>query len=430
MRKKLFVSAGLSALVSFCGVAQMQEELPKKTKKELAKQPPVTVQTAIGTLELPSPFSTKSVEKNSEIVPWPSGQMPIAPKGFKVSKFAEDLDHPRRSYVAPGGTDIFVVESDDAKKSANRITLFKDANMDGKPEKRFVFAEGLNQPYGMLILDGYFYVANVDAIKRWPYRKGMTTLEGEGELIKELPAGGYNHHWTRNLIASKDGKKLVVTVGSSSNAGEHGMDKEERRANILMMDPDGNNEIVYAAGLRNPVGMDYNPITGELWTAVNERDKLGDNLVPDYVTSVKQGGWYGWPYSYYGNIKDPRWHKEPHKDMVAKAIIPDVPVGSHTASLGITFYNKDQFPKRYKNGAFVGQHGSWNRSNFAGYKVLFIPFDNSGKPQQPEDFLTGFIASEDGSKVYGRPVGVTTLPNGDLLVNDDNGGVVWRVSAE
>ena len=208
------------------------------------------------------------------------------------------------------------------------------------------------------------------------------------------------------------------------------MDKEERRANILMMDPDGNNEIVYAAGLRNPVGMDYNPITGELWTAVNERDKLGDNLVPDYVTSVKQGGWYGWPYSYYGNIKDPRWHKEPHKDMVAKAIIPDVPVGSHTASLGITFYNKDQFPKRYKNGAFVGQHGSWNRSNFAGYKVLFIPFDNSGKPQQPEDFLTGFIASEDGSKVYGRPVGVTTLPNGDLLVNDDNGGVVWRVSAE
>ena len=181
MRKKLFVSAGLSALVSFCGVAQMQEELSKKAKKELAKQPPVTVQTAIGTLELPSPFSTKSVEKSSEIVPWPSGQMPIAPKGFKVSKFAEDLDHPRRSYVAPGGTDIFVVESDDAKKSANRITLFKDANMDGKPEERFVFAEGLNQPYGMLILDGYFYVANVDAIKRWSYRKGMTTLEGEGE---------------------------------------------------------------------------------------------------------------------------------------------------------------------------------------------------------------------------------------------------------
>ncbi|MCL6219781.1 PQQ-dependent sugar dehydrogenase [Zunongwangia pacifica] len=430
MRKKLFLNAGLSLLTGISGIAQMQEDLPEKMKQELAKQPPVKVETAVGTLELPSPFSTKSVENNSKIVPWPAGQMPTAPGGFKVTKFAEELDHPRRSYVAPSGKDIFVVESDDAKKSANRITLFRDVNKDGKPEERFVFAENLNQPYGMLILDNYFYVANVDAIKRWPYQEGMTALEGKGELIKELPAGGYNHHWTRNLIASKDGKKLLVTVGSSSNAGEHGMDKEERRANILMMDPDGSNEIVYAAGLRNPVGMDYNAITGELWTAVNERDKLGDNLVPDYVTSVKQGGWYGWPYSYYGDIKDPRWHKEPHNEMVEKAIIPDVPVGSHTASLGITFYDKDQFPAKYKNGAFIGQHGSWNRSNFSGYKVVFIPFDEKGKPQQPEDFLTGFIASEDGSKVYGRPVGVTTLPNGDLLVNDDNGGVVWRVSAE
>ncbi|SFC50796.1 hypothetical protein SAMN04487907_10533 [Zunongwangia mangrovi] len=430
MKKKTILSVCLSTLIGFSGIAQMQEELPKKMKKELAKQPPVTVQTTVGPLELPSPFSTESVEKRSEIVPWPEGQMPTAPAGFKVSKFAEDLDHPRRSYVAPNGKDIFVVESDDAKKSANRITLFRDANKDGKPEERFIFAEDLNQPYGMLILDGYFYVANVDAIKRWSYKEGMMSLEGEGELVKELPAGGYNHHWTRNLIASKDGNKLVVTVGSSSNAGEHGMEKEKRRANVLMMDPDGSNEIVYAAGLRNPVGVDYNPITGELWAAVNERDKIGDNLVPDYVTSVKQGGWYGWPYSYYGDIKDPRWHKEPHNDMVEKAIIPDVPVGSHTASLGITFYDKNQFPEKYKNGAFVGQHGSWNRSNFAGYKVLFIPFDANGKPQQPEDFLTGFIANEDGSKVYGRPVGVTTLPNGDLLVNDDNGGVVWRVSAE
>lgn len=428
--KKKIISVGLLTFIGFSGLAQMQENLSKKKMKELAEQPSVTVQTTVGALELPSPFSSESVEKQSEIVPWPEGKMPKAPKGFTVSKFAEDLEHPRRSYVAPDGKDIFVVESDDAKKSANRITLFRDTNQDGKPEERFVFAEDLNQPYGMLILDDYFYVANVDAIKRWPYREGMTSLEGEGELVKELPAGGYNHHWTRNLIASKDGKKLVVTVGSSSNAGEHGMEKEERRANILMMDPDGSNEIVYAAGIRNPVGVDYNPITGELWAAVNERDKLGDNLVPDYVTSVKKDGWYGWPYSYYGNIKDPRWYKEPHNDKVAKAIIPDVPVGSHTASLGLAFYDKDQFPERFKNGAFVGQHGSWNRSNFAGYKVIFIPFDSNGKPQRPEDFLTGFIASEDGSKVYGRPVGVTTLPNGDLLVNDDNGGVIWRVSAQ
>ncbi|MDN3596565.1 PQQ-dependent sugar dehydrogenase [Zunongwangia endophytica] len=428
--KKKIISVGLLTFIGFSGFAQMQENLSKKKKKELADQPSVTVETTVGSLELPSPYSSESVEKNSQIVPWPEGKMPVAPKGFTVSKFAEGLDHPRRSYVAPNRKDIFVVESDDAKKSANRITLLRDANRDGKPEERFVFAEDLNQPYGMLILDGYFYVANVDAIKRWSYKDGMTALEGKGEMVKELPAGGYNHHWTRNLIASKDGKKLVVTVGSSSNAGEHGMEKEKRRANVLMMDPDGSNEVVFAAGLRNPVGVDYNPITGELWAAVNERDKLGDNLVPDYVTSVKQGGWYGWPYSYYGDIKDPRWHKEPHNDMVEKAIIPDVPVGSHTASLGIAFYDKDKFPAHYKNGAFVGQHGSWNRSNFAGYKVIFIPFDENGKPQQPEDFLTGFIASDDGSKVYGRPVGVTTLPNGDLLVNDDNGGVVWRVSAE
>lgn len=282
----------------------------------------------------------------------------------------------------------------------------------------------------MLIMDGYFYVANVDAIKRWPYKPEMTSLKGEGEMVKELPAGGYNHHWTRNLIASKDGKQLVVTVGSSSNAGEHGMEKEKRRANILIMDPDGANEKVFAAGLRNPVGVDYNPITGELWAAVNERDKLGDNLVPDYVTSVQENGWYGWPYSYFGAIKDPRWYKEPHEEMVGKAIVPDVPVGAHTASLGLAFYDKDAFPKYYQNGAFVGQHGSWNRSNFAGYKVLFIPFDENGKPQPPEDFLTGFIASDDGSKVYGRPVGISVLPNGDLLVNDDNGGVIWKVSAK
>jgi hypothetical protein len=258
----------------------------------------------------------------------------------------------------------------------------------------------------------------------------MTTLEGRGELIRELPAGGYNHHWTRNMIAHKDGDKLLVTVGSSSNVGEHGMDKEVRRANILVMNPDGTNEQVYAAGLRNPVGMDYNPITGELWTAVNERDKIGNNLVPDYATSVQEGGWYGWPYSYFGSIKDPRWADDPHEEMVEKAIIPDVPLGSHTASLGMAFYDQTSFPEHYHNGAFIGQHGSWNRAEFAGYKVVFIPFDEAGRPQPPEDFMTGFIADEGENEVYGRPVGIGVLPNGDLLVCDDDGGVIWRVSAE
>jgi len=242
--------------------------------------------------------------------------------------------------------------------------------------------------------------------------------------------GGYNHHWTRNILAGPNNDKIYITVGSSSNVGEHGMKKEERRANIIEINPDGSGEKIYAAGLRNPVGIDWNPITGELWTAVNERDKIGNNLVPDYVTSVKEGGWYGWPYSYFGDIKDPRWANDPHLEMVEKSIVPDVEVGPHTASLGFTFYKKNSFPQKYHNGAFVGQHGSWNRANFSGYKVLFIPFDEEGNPKQPEDFLTGFIADDDSSEVYGRPVGVTTLPDGSLLVNDDDGGVIWRVSAE
>jgi glucose/arabinose dehydrogenase len=207
------------------------------------------------------------------------------------------------------------------------------------------------------------------------------------------------------------------------------MDKEVRRANILEINPDGTGEKVYASGLRNPVGMDWNPITGKLWTAVNERDELGDNLVPDYATSVKEGGWYGWPYSYYGQIKDPRWKDEPHQEMVNKTIIPDVPLGSHTASLGIEFYTSDAFPSKYRNGAFIGQHGSWNRSKLAGYKVVFIPFDENGNPQKPEDFLTGFIANGDGTEVYGRPVGVTQAHDGSLLVNDDDGGIIWRITA-
>ncbi|TPE46347.1 PQQ-dependent sugar dehydrogenase [Pontibacter mangrovi] len=388
-----------------------------------------TVATATNqSLQLPAPDTTSSAEKRSQTIGWPDGKTPTAPNGFTVTAFAADLKHPRRIYIAPN-KDIFVVESDDEEKSANRITLFRDTNQDGKPDVREVFLEDLKQPYGMLVLNGYFYVANTDALLRFPYKEGQTKITGKGEKLLDLPAGGYNHHWTRNLIASPDGSKIYVSVGSASNVGEYGMEEEERRANILEINPDGSGERVYASGLRNPVGMDWEPSSGTLWTVVNERDELGDELVPDYLTSVKEGAFYGWPFSYFGQNIDPR-RKGERPDLVQKAIVPDVPLGSHTASLGLEFYEGNSFPGKYKNGAFVGQHGSWNRSEFAGYKVVFVPFQG-GKPSGDyEDFLTGFIADASKNQVYGRPVGVAELPDGSLLVADDEGNTIWRVAAQ
>src|SRR5690554_3227937 len=414
----------LSLILSLSILGCRSQKLPD-AKAEYDKS--TTVETAIGSLTLPSPYAEKSKVKVSKVVGWEEGQTPIAPEGFTVKLFAKDLDNPRWSYVGPNN-DIFVAEAS-TRNSANRIALFRDSDGDGIYEKRIVFAEGLNSNFGMLILNGYFYVANTDGLYRWPYTEGADKLEGEGEKILELPAGGYNNHWTRNLIANEAGTKIYVSVGSASNVGEHGMEVENRRAAILEINPDGTGEKIFASGIRNPVGMGWNPVTGELWTAVNERDELGDNLVPDYLTSVKEGGFYGWPFSYYGQVKDPRWMDDPHEELVSKAIIPDVPMGNHTASLGLAFYTADQFPEKYRNGAFVGQRGSWNHSEFAGYKVAFVPFTN-GKPGQPEDFLTGFILNGDGSKVYGRPVGVTLLPVGSLLVMDDAAGVIWQVSAK
>ncbi|MBW2961730.1 sorbosone dehydrogenase family protein [Mesonia sp. JHPTF-M18] len=407
-----------------------ERKLSNETKNKIAKDSSyTTVTTAIGALSLPPAFNTESVRMQSKIINWKEGETPSAPKGFTVERFADSLEHPRWTYIADNG-DYFVVESNDAKRSANRITLFRDENKNGLPDEKFTFLENLNQPFGMLIIDSYFYVANVDGLVRFPYQEGQTKIIASPEKVIDLPAGGYNHHWTRNIITNKDKSKIYITVGSSSNVGEHGMEKEERRANVLEINLDGSGERVYAAGLRNPVGIDWNPITGELWAAVNERDKLGDHLVPDYATSVKENGWYGWPYSYYGQIKDPRWKDEPHQELVNQAIIPDVPLGSHTASLGLEFYTSNKFPEKYKNGAFIGQHGSWNRSKLAGYKVVFIPFDEEGSPKTPEDFLTGFIANENGTDVHGRPVGVTQTPDGALLVNDDDAGIVWRVAFE
>lgn len=395
-------------------------------KKALSEQEADTVQTATGPLILPAPYSSESITNQSKMLDWPEDQTPKAPNGFEVSLFAKDLKNPRYSYLAPNG-DLFVVESN-TKGSADRITIFQDANKDGDYENREIFLEGLNQPFGMLILDNTFYVANTDGLYRFPYSEGQEKIEVDGEKIVNLPAGGYNNHWTRNLIANAEGTKIYISVGSASNAAEHGMEEEIRRACILEVNPDGSGEVIFASGLRNPVGMDWNPETGELWTAVNERDKLGNNLVPDYITSVKRDGFYGWPYSYFGQIPDPRMEGE-GDSLVAKAIVPDVPVGSHTASLGLVFYDGEQFPEKYRNGAFVGQHGSWNRAELSGYKVLFVPFEN-GKPSgEPEDFVTGFIADEEKSEVYGRPVGVTVLPDGSLLVNDDSGNTLWKITA-
>lgn len=401
-------------------------QVKKEDKEVLANQPDKIVKTAVGNLTLPPPYSTESKTNHSRVIDFPKGKTPIAPEGFTVTKFADGLINPRSSYIGPNN-DIFVVESG-TRASKNQITVFRDTDKDGKFETREVFLNNLNKPFGMLILKNFFYVANTDGLYRYPYTNSPLKLETKGVKILELPAGGYNNHWTRNLIANADGSKIYISVGSGSNVGENGMDKEVRRANILEINPDGSGEKIYAAGLRNPVGMDWNPVNNELWTAVNERDELGEDLVPDYITSVKRGGFYGWPYSYYGNILDPRLKGE-GKDLASKAIIPDVSVGAHTASLGLAFYDKKSFPAKYWNGIFVGQHGSWNRAKISGYKVVFVPFANGKPTGKPEDFLTGFIADEAKAEVYGRPVAVTVMKDGSLLVNDDSGNTIWKVTA-
>ncbi len=405
--------------------------------------------------KLPPPFDSKSVVKHPKVIGWPDGKMPTAPDGFTVSLYAEKFDSPRWLYVLPNG-DILVAEArtlppkkdkPDAEKtdkdkehekgmkesktvtgtSANRITLLRDADKDGKPEVRETFLEGLNQPFGMAVIGDDLFVANTDSVVRFPYKSGDTKITAKGTTVLHLPLGGYNNHWTRNLLASADGKKVYVSVGSASNVGEKGMKEEFLRACILEVNPDGTGLREFGGGLRNPVGMAWEPTTKALWTAVNERDELGDELVPDYMTSVTDGGFYGWPYSYYGATEDPR-RKGERPDLVKKALVPDVPLGAHTASLGLCFYTAEAFPAKYRGGAFVGQRGSWNRSQFNGYRVAFVPF-NGGKPAgPPEDFLTGFIANE--SDVYGRPVCTCVAPDGALLVTDDVTDRIWRVAAK
>jgi glucose/arabinose dehydrogenase len=378
---------------------------------------------------------------------WVEGQKPAPGAGFEVAKFAGGLDHPRWLYTLPNG-DVLVAETDDPPKpndgkgikgwfmkffmweatgsdrSANRITLLRDADGDGVAEVKKVFLKGLNSPFGMALVGNDLYVADTDAVLRFPYKDGATEITEPGTKLVDLPAGKINHHWTKNIIASKDGRKLYATVGSNSNVGENGIDKEKNRAAILEIDITSGKWREFATGLRNANGMGWQPATGELWTVVNERDELGNDLVPDYLTSVKDGAFYGWPYSYFGQHVDDRVNPQ-KPDLVAKAIAPDYGLGAHTASLGLTFYEGTLLPERYRGGAFIGQHGSWNREPRAGYKVIFVPFADGRPSGPPEDVLGGFV-DKDGN-APGRPVGVVVDKTGALLVADDVGNTIWRV---
>jgi glucose/arabinose dehydrogenase len=416
------------------------------TGAAVAQQPSAEMSGIGSNPPLPQPLPNSSAEKYSHVVGWPPNRTPSAPPGFKVSAFASGLDSPRWVYVLPNG-DVLVAEARSHPKSdapaphregmiragsvgvsANRITLLRDSDRDGVAETRSVLLEHLNQPFGMALVGDTLFVANTDGVMRFPYKDGQTRIDAPGNIILPLPSGGYNNHWTRNLLASRDGGKLYVTVGSASNAGEYGLDREIRRANILEINLDGSGERIFAAGLRNPNGMGWEPTTGALWTAVNERDGLGDDLVPDYITSVRENGFYGWPYSYFGQNKDPvQGDKRP--DLVARAIAPDYALGSHTASLGLVFYRGAGFPERYRGGAFVAQRGSWNRSRFSGYRVVFVPFRDGTPAGPPEDFLTGFMANAQTGEVHGRPVGLAVTADGFLLVADDAGNTVWRVQS-
>lgn len=378
---------------------------------------------------------------------WPDGAKPAAAAGLSVNAYANGLDHPRWLLVLPNG-DVLVAETNAPPRpdegrgvkswiyrtvqgwagagvpSANRITLLRDANKDGVAETRTVFLQGLNSPFGMALVGRDLYVANTDAVLRFPYVEGESQITAPGVKVADLPAGPLNHHWTKSLIASQDGSRLYVTVGSNSNVAENGLDKEERRAAILEIDPATGQSRIFASGLRNPNGMAWQPETGALWTVVNERDELGSDLVPDYLTSVKDGGFYGWPFSYFGQHVDARVPQNP--DMVAKAIVPDYAVGNHTASLGLAFSQGTLLPEQYRQGAFIGQHGSWNRKPRSGYKVIFVPFAEGRPAGQPVDILTGFVNAE--GKALGRPVGVAIDRGGALLVADDVGNTVWRVA--
>jgi len=400
---------------------------------------------------LPPPHPTLIPTVNiAHAAGWPPGRAPTAAPGLTVSAYAASLDHPRWLHVLPNG-DVLVAETNtpqypdgpgglkawiagrvmkaagSGSASADRITLLRGVGANGLAQQRSVLLRGLRSPFGMALVGSFLYVANADAVVRYPYTPGDTEITAPAVKILDLPGGPINHHWTKDLIASRDGTRLYVTVGSNSNVGENGLDHEAGRAAVHEIELATGRSRIFASGLRNPNGLAWEPRTGALWVAVNERDEIGSDLVPDYMTSVRDGGFYGWPYSYYGQHVDERV-RPPRPDLVAQALVPDYALGAHTASLGLAFYEGDSLPARYLGGAFIGQHGSWNRKPRSGYKVIFVPFAAGRPAGPPEDVLTGFL-SDDG-RAYGRPVGVAVDRGGALLVADDVGNVVWRVTQQ
>jgi glucose/arabinose dehydrogenase len=384
----------------------------------------------------------------AEAISWRAGEKPTPAEGLEVKAFARNLDHPRWLYVLPNG-DVLVAETNAPKRSGgregirewvmgwamdgagaavpspNRIMLLRDEDGDGQADTKTVFLENLNSPFGMALIGEDLYVANTDAVMRFPYEEGATEITAKGEKVADLPGGPINHHWTKSLVASPDGKHLYSGVGSNSNVAENGMEVEEGRAAIHEIDVETGESRIFASGLRNPVGLDFQPGTDTLWAVVNERDELGSDLVPDYLTSVKEGGFYGWPYSYWGHYVDTRVEPQEPK-LVKEALVPDYALGNHVAPLGLTFAEGSALPPAYASGAFVGEHGSWNRAPRSGYKVVFVPFVN-GQPQgKPIDVLIGFLNEDEEAR--GRPVGVEIAKDGALLVADDVGNTVWRVT--
>lgn len=422
---KTFAAASLVALATAAITPAAAQDAPK----------PV-----LGASSQPEPYATESVVNHPRTIGWPEGRTPVAPRGYTVVRFASGLDYPRQALLLPNG-DVLVSEARTKPKldaepevqrgqalskttgySANRITLLRDANRDGIAEQRFVLRDGLNQPFGMQYANGRLYVANTDGVVSFPYQPGQTQITATPQRIATLPAGGYNNHWTRNLLLSPDARTLYVSVGSASNVAEHGMDEEKRRAAILAIDLATGRERLYASGLRNPVGMDFAPTTGTLWTAVNERDHFGDDISPDYLVGVREGGFYGWPYSYYGK-QDPR-HANERRDLLATTLLPDVAVGPHAAALGLAFAKGTRADAQL---AYVARHGSWNRASFIGYDVLAVPFAQGRPTAAPQPFLTGFVADAKKGDVYGRPVSVQTRDDGAVFVVDDAGDSIWLV---
>ena len=365
--------------------------------------------------KLPAPFATNSAGNGPDKVKPPAGFLPTVPPGFRLTVFAANFKRPRWLTVAPNG-DIFLADT-----GAGEIVVLRDPQHTGGAQEREVFADGMKRPFGIAFREDYVYVGNMNEVVRFHYDPKTSKRLGEKEHLLDLPSGG---HDTRSLAFSADGKHLFIGVGSASNidTGE-----DPLRAAVTICDPDGKNARLYATGLRNPVGLALEPVTGEIWTTVNERDELGDNLPPDYFTSLKDGGFYGWPYSYIGNNVDPRV-KPQQPDLVARAIIPDVLLGAHVAPLQFAFYTGKQFPESYRGGAFVAEHGSWNRATRSGYQIAFVAFKNGKPSADPVPFMTGLVPDPTGTDVSGRPVGVTVAPDGSLLVSDDGAGVVYRIS--